>query len=824
MEERKYKQLARMIAEESMVLLKNYENVLPLEKDKEIAFFGRTQLELLIGGNGSGAVTTGNITQIIDECGKAGLKPVPQLLEYYKNQLQMAKLDQWQQMQKLQGQYGFDFSNIKSLVNSGYMYEIFGTYQASAEEFAVSDELCHQAAESTDTALLVIGRNSGGEECDRHVDNDYYLTSQEKELAEKICRDFAHVIVVINANGVVDLSWTEEFNSLKAILFVGLPGEQGAAALADILTGSVSPSGKLAFTIAKAYEDYPSAKHFSWDKVNPQHLLEYKDYGLDAEENGSEGVEKSLVTVYQEDIYMGYRYFDTFKKEVQFPFGFGLSYASFSIETEKPYKENGEIIVPVSVKNISKFQGKEVVQIYLSPQGTATERPYQEFKDCRKTKMLKKGEEQKLKLALQMEELACYDEKTASYVIEAGTYVIRVGNSSRQTRVAGVLRVEQNLVTKKVRNRLVLQPCNQGKIDFLKQNDSMAIADNGLNVPGKEYLLITDNDITMKESSQRNYQKLSGMDVFSLEELAALSVGYGPGTPFALISGEGSPTIYNEEGSPVTTSSHPVGALGYVSPAIKEKGIDSIFYKDGPAGTGLTAWPTQMIMACSFDMELLHAFGDAAGAEAESQQVDCWLAPAVNLHRNPLGGRNFEYYSEDPVLTGLCGLHVALGVQENHSVSVCPKHFALNEQETYRRGKEKLKYDAVDSIVTERAARELYLKPFEIMVRGTKIRSIMTSFNKINGVFSAGNEELCKGILREEWGFDGIVVTDWGDMDYFVDGADAVHAGNDIVMPGGPPVIRQILSGYESGRVTREDLEQAVNHLLQFLRYHKRYQ
>ena len=224
-----------------------------------------------------------------------------------------------------------------------------------------------------------------------------------------------------------------------------------------------------------------------------------------------------------------------------------------------------------------------------------------------------------------------------------------------------------------------------------------------------------------------------------------------------------------------------------------------------------------MLMACSFDRELWYAFGDAVGQECEDFSVDAWLAPAVNLQRHPLCGRNFEYYSEDPLLTGECACAITRGAQEKHAVKVCPKHFAANEQETFRRGSSRKNYDAADSIVRERALRELYLRPFEMLVRQAGISCIMTSFNKINGVFAGGNHDLCTRLLRNEWRFDGVVVTDWGDMDVVVDGADAVAAGNDVIMPGGPPVINQILEGYHEGRVTRADMEKAAAHLLKAL-------
>lgn len=258
--------------------------------------------------------------------------------------------------------------------------------------------------------------------------------------------------------------------------------------------------------------------------------------------------------------------------------------------------------------------------------------------------------------------------------------------------------------------------------------------------------------------------------------------------------------------------------------------IPSIFLSDGPhgirkqAGAGdhlglnaslnATCFPTAATIANSWNQDLGEEIGQALGEEAASMDVNILLGPGLNIKRSPLCGRNFEYFSEDPYLIGICACEITKGVQENHPVLVCPKHFAVNEQETFRRGSSRKNYDAVDSILTERTAREIYLKPFEMLVRDAKVACIMTSFNKINGIFAGANKDLCTHILREEWGFEGAVVTDWGDMDIVTDGADAVAAGNDIVMPGGPPVIAQILKGVQEKRVTRRELENAVSHLL----------
>lgn len=609
----------------------------------------------------------------------------------------------------------------------------------------------------------------------------------------------------------------EKYASIKSLLFIGIPGEEGASALAGILTGEINPSGKLAVTIAEHYEDYPSADHFSWDKEHLENILDYESYGLSSEENGSTGFTKSPVTVYWEDIYTGYRYFDTFGKQVLYPFGYGLSYTAFAISDALVKKQNGGILVTADVKNIGEMSGKEVIQIYLSKVYPAegVERPYQELKGFEKTSDLAPGEKEQVKIWIPWRELAVYDEERAAWVIESGDYLLKMGNSSRDTFVKGLICVEKTILAEQCTNCLNITECNNGKIEFLtqKENDAemasvLNITEQNKDVSGQNIIFVTPEDvhdvqenrkcgketISKAETTVSEREKERNLAELSIKELAALCVGYGPGTPFAAVGDRSDPsTIFDDEGKPMTTNSHPTGYPGYVSPAIEEKGIKSVFYKDGPAGIGGVAWPTEMLIACSFDKKLWQMFGDAVGKECEEQQVNVWLAPAVNLHRNPLCGRNFEYFSEDPYLTGVCACEITKGVQNSRPVIVCPKHFAANEQETFRRGNAGKNVDAVDSILTERALREQYLKPFEMLVKDAGIACIMTSFNKINGSFSGGSHDLCTHILREEWGFEGAVVTDWGDMDMVVDGADAVAAGNDIVMPGGPPVIRQIL-------------------------------
>jgi beta-glucosidase len=380
-----------------------------------------------------------------------------------------------------------------------------------------------------------------------------------------------------------------------------------------------------------------------------------------------------------------------------------------------------------------------------------------------------------------------------------------LGKDACHIRPLTTIGVECALLVEACANRLGLRACNAGKSDFLRLQRS------GRQDAMPECML-TQADISMTPTQSPAPALCPPL---SLSELAALCVGYGPGTPFSAFGDQNAPsTLADEAGNPLACNDHPTGMPGYVSPAIPEKGIHSIAYKDGPAGVGETAWPSEMLLACSFDETLCQRFGEAVASECRKQGVNVWLAPAVNLHRHPLCGRNFEYFSEDPLLTGRLACAILRGVQAKPGVLACPKHFVANEQETWRRGSARLGADAVDSVIAERTLRELYLLPFEMLVREGGARFLMTSFNKVNGTFTAESADLCTRILREEWGFDGVVVTDWGDMDAVADGANAVAAGNDVIMPGGPPVIAQIMKGYAEGRVTRENLETAVGRLL----------
>ncbi len=819
--------LAREIAGESMILLKN-DGLLPLKAGSTAAVFGKGQVSLYIGGSGSGASSARNATKLVDTLKADGLKLIPSLEQFYLAQFDPEKEER--ERKEL-------FTKFGDLVASGAIYEWFGTYTPPEEEQKIPPQPLEEAVQATDTAILVLGRTAGGEECDRHYENDYELLDSEKELIETVTSSFKNVALVMNTVGAINLSWTEHYPTIRSILYVPSPGEQGATALADILMGKLSPSGKLSATIVRKYSDHPASAHFSFDKAHPGNILTYDSYGLDAAANGSVGYKLSPVSVYAEGMYAGYRYFDSYSVEPLYPFGFGLSYTTFAIGGLDVSVEGKNLFVSATVTNTGDFTGKEVVQVYLSAPAGKLDQPYQQLKGYTKTSALAPGQSETVKVAIPTWLLASYDESTARYIFEPGTYIVRVGNSSRNTHVAGKLTVSEELTAAQYHNILPILPENRKKIPFCHGENTAPISYPGEaeEIASAKAVPLTSENITLftehlpampalhsidhadlKDAREHRVSLYDFVNQMSDDELMAMCVGYGPGLPFGV--GRGTPaTIQGPDGKDLTTDDHPKGNPGYVNPAIERLGIHSAWYKDGPAGVGMVSWPTGTAVACTFNADLAYAFGEAAGAEADEMQVDSWLAPAVNIQRALLGGRNFEYFSEDPIVSGICGTAIVRGCEENNRATCCPKHFALNEQETYRRGKSIHGIDAVNSIVEERTAREIYLRPFEMIVRGSHVRTFMSSFNRINGTFAGGNYDLCTRLLRGEWGFKGVVVTDWGDMDVVVDGGDAVHAGNDVVMPGGPPVIAQIKKALEEGRCTRADMIEAVVNLMRFV-------
>ncbi|WP_368272808.1 glycoside hydrolase family 3 C-terminal domain-containing protein [Fusicatenibacter saccharivorans] len=583
------KSIFQELVEESIVLLKNEEQILPL-KEKKVAFLGRAQIETIFSGNGSGASKSLANKNLLCECEKRGICAEAGLKQFYtshqKNESEKFVID------------GIDITNVENM-NCGFMYEIFGKYQPMWTEYHIPEQLMQKARGFTDTAVFVLGRNAGGEECDRHIEGDYELTESEKELLEQVCCVFPYVIVVLNINGMIDMQWVNAYSAIKAVVFLGIPGEEGCGALADILTGAVNPSGKLSFSMAESFKDYPTAENFTWNKEQEDEILTYENYGLDAKANGSTGYTKSPVTVYQEDIYLGYRYFDTFRKQVLYPFGYGMSYTSFTILPKEMKQEKEELEFITEVTNSGNYAGKETIQLYLSCSGTESEKPEKELKGFAKTRLLAPGEKQNISIRISMQDLAGYVETSASYILEKGKYKFFIGNSSRETIFAGEIQIREDYIIKKCVNRLCVQNCNVEHLQVLSAREGRK------KVRMHEKKKEETDGLKEQERYDLLRDEMEQVKNFSIEQLAALCVGYGPGIPFAAFSKQEQPeTILDGQGNPLTKNDHPVGAKGYVSPAMPEKGIHSIFYKDGPAGVGTGAWPTAMLISCAFNKEL----------------------------------------------------------------------------------------------------------------------------------------------------------------------------------------------------------------------------
>ena len=812
--------LAREMAQEGIVLLKN-QGLLPL-KPQKLAVFGRSCLDSVQGGFGSGASRGGKEITLCDALREAGFETAENIENIYRRELEGAGEKSPFGGNGVDGEAAF-----LAMIASGAFYEWFGTYTPPTDELHLEEAEVLAAAQATDTALLVIGRSCGGEECDRRP-SDYCLLEEEKRLVELVCGNFPKVIVVSNEVGLIDLAWTADYPAIQALLSMGPAGERGMQALVDILSGAVSPSGKLGQTMVLSLEDHPASKYFSSNKDDPDSLLSYGDFGLSEIENGVLGLDRQIACVYGEDIYVGYRYFDTANVPVLYPFGYGLSYTEFSLSapTVTYNRETESITLSVCVKNAGQtYSGKEVVQVYAAVPALRLKQPYKKLVGFEKTGLLAPGTEETVSVEIPIRQIASYDEASACYILEPGTYGLLVSTGDEAPAQVAAFSVAEEIVTDQYSNHLGLKTCNRD-FPFLALSRPMTVeAAPAFTLSQADVSVAKAAEVPVFSGESKGF--VSWEDVCTgkatvaeftaqlcKEELAQLCVGLDSGVT---MQKENVPlSLSYPDGTPIGTNSHPFARLGSLSPAMEKYGLPSISYSDGPAGTGGTSWPVELVQARTWNKALIHEFGIAAGLEAQEKQIDAWLAPAINIERFVLGGRNFEYYSEDPVLSGALAAAMVTGAAENPGLTTCPKHFAVNEQETYRRGKAGKKIGVCDSIVTERAAREIYLKPFEMAIRTGAVHSIMTSFNKINGTFSGGRRDLCNDILRGEWGFEGAVVTDWGDLDFVVNSGDAVRAGNDITMPGGPRYAREILDAMQDGRLTMTELRTAAANALNF--------
>lgn len=698
----KYCAAARQAVAEGQVLLRNEGEILPIPKGTHLAVFGRMQLNYYKSGTGSGGmVNVDKVTGILDALLETDHVCVDrELVDIYK---------EWEKTHPFDEGIGW------------------GTEPWSQEEMVLSEEVLLRAAEANEYALVVIGRTAGEDKDNQNLPGSYLLTGLEEDMLKKVRAHFKKMIVVLNVGNIIDMSFVDAYQP-EAVLYAWQGGMIGGYGTADVLTGKVNPSGKLADTIAYRIEDYPSDSNFG---------NEDKD-------------------IYAEDIFVGYRYFETAGKDkVRYPFGFGLSYTTFAIETKNFVKKEEEVLIDVSVKNTGKVKGKEVVQIYVSaPQGKLG-KAVKVLAGFAKTGELMPTEEQVLSIAVPFYSFASYDEtgKTgyvSSYVLEAGTYRFFAGNSVQNVTEGGRFELAENkqivqcsraMAPKEKFERMHAEERADGSIEIVYEDTPLRsetpAQKREKQIP--EALPLTGNQgYTLKDVKEGKVTMEEFIAQLSEEDLSAIIRGEGMGSPKV---------------TPGTAA-----AFGGISESLKAFGIPCGCCSDGPSGMridcGMKAFslPNGTLLACTFNTELVEELYSFTGVEMVKNHIDTLLGPGMNIHRHPLNGRNFEYFSEDPFLTGKMAA-AQLRAFHKSSVTGTMKHFCANNQETKRH--------ELDSVVSERALREIYLKGFEIAVREGNGKSVMTTYGAVNGFWTAGYYDLNTVILRQEWGYEGIVMTDW---------------------------------------------------------------
>lgn len=742
-----FAEFSRQVAAEGAVLIQNIDQVLPIKKSDKISIFGRPQIDYYRNGTGSGgSVNVEYTVNIVEGFRNSGTQINEELVHMYEEWIKENPFD-----------------------NGGGLW---AAEPPSQKEMPLTEAVVEKASKETNKAVVVIGRTAGEDKDNVAEEGCYYLSKEEKDMLQKVTKYFSKVVVVLNVSNIMDMNWIEDEsyqNPIQGVIYVWQGGMEGGNAVADILTGKVTPSGKLTDTIAYALEDHPS--HANYGDLKKNH--------------------------YQEDVYVGYRYFETFCPEkVQYEFGYGLSYTEFEIsnQTAKVVTKTGEdyIEVTADIKNIGNtFAGKEVLQVYYgAPQGKLG-KPVKELVGFTKTKLLMPGEMETVSVEFAVSKMASYDDAgvtghKSAYVLEAGDYVIYAGNSVKNAKAIEVDGKETYTVAElKVTEQLeqALAPIEGFK--RMKPGEKKADGTYTLvyeDVPVKEYSLLEriENNLPQNLEITGNkgyklrdvYDKKVSMEAFisqlTEEELAIIVRGEGMSSPLA---------------TPGTAS-----AFGGVSESLVEYGIPVAATADGPSGIRMesgrsaTQIPIGTLLAATWDAPLVEALYEKEGRELAKNQIDLLLGPGMNIRRHPLNGRNFEYYSEDPLITGVFAKAATLGIHKGGAHATL-KHFATNNQENNR--------FHVESVVSERALREIYLKGFEIAVKEGNAKSIMTTYNPLNGYWNASNYDLCTTILRKEWGFSGFVMTDWWALiNNVVDGgvpdrkymASMVRAQNDVYM------------------------------------------
>ena len=799
--ELKNRALARRAAAEGFVLLEN-DGTLPL-REKRIALYGAGARMTVKGGTGSGAVRERCSVTIEQGLINAGyeIASTPWLNRFDRFYADTYETYRQEQEERVKGMQNF--------------YQILGTVQPFRHPTGIPITEDDVAASGCDTALYVLARQAG--EGNDRVDEqgDYRLDDVERENLEFVSAHYQNLVVIVNCGGVIDLSFLDTLH-VSALVYFVQGGEEGGNALADVLSGRLNFSGRLATSWAYRFEDLPSNTTYSYlgrDKYNQE---------------------------YNEGIYVGYRFFDSFGVKPRYRFGYGLSYTSFAASLIGIVPENGEISVKAAVKNTGERAGRETVLLYASVPFGETGAEAKRLAAFAKTKELRPGEEETVVLSIPLRELSCYDETQAAWVLRAGEYPLFLGDVP-----CAVLTLADEHILEQCVN--VCPP--QHEIAEITPPARPAFCADGLPRLALD-AIVPETLVHRYETPETSDPVTDGM---SAEQLIRLTVGGGTSNKNLQMeamgaSGTTTPELYEALGIPnVILSDGPAGLnltsqvvelpdgstkaarvpenleaykryfFGFAGMALKSQMADP---KDGIVHYQYaTAWPCSQLLAQSFDQALLEEVGDAVGAEMEAFGVTVWLAPGMNIHRNPLCGRTFEYYSEDPVVSGKLAAAIVRGVQKHPGKGMSVKHFAANNCELER--------NMSSSNLTERTLRELYLRGFEIAVKESAPMTVMAAYNKVNGVYCTNNYDLLVKVLRNEWGFEGLVMSDWDSMkasreDCTVpasgDVQKAAAAQCDLVMPGRPDQLNALQKGLEGGTVRLDDLRRSAARVLWMVR------
>ena len=762
--ERENRALARRLAADAIVLLKNENQTLPFEKGK-VALYGAGVIRTIYGGSGSGEVNARYYVNILDGMTQKGFVP---------------SNTSWLQDYEREYQAGYEafIRNFRKQAlrtrSAEGLNELFGTIYVQPVGRRIYEQDVRLS--DTDQCVYVLARQSG-EGKDRTLEN-FTISAEEQEHIRFLASHYARFVLAINSGTFMDISSIMDIPGIGAILFLSQLGEEMGNAVADVISGDVTPSGHLSDTWIKSYRDVYLGEQFSYFN------------------------QSSIDQVYEEDVFVGYRYYEKNGVQPYYAFGHGLSYTSFSIQPvpdEKVYSadllcEQDRIELAVIVTNTGeKYAGKESVQLYLACPKGHIDKPVKQLVAFDKTALLTPGEQQHITMSFSLKDHASFDETQNCFVLEAGRYVLYIGNASDHVEEAFAFELKHEIRFRPKRKPIApISKAASDKLSELTNEECIKlVAGVGLDVfsfkqhftlPG--YVGSTTSELA--EKGVRNAILCDGpAGLRILKRSVAMK--------------DGSIKAYDNVGSVFEYLPEWIGNLTKGKP---EKG--TMLYQFA------TAFPVGNAMAQTFDPALLEAEGDAVGREMEEYGADFWLAPGMNIHRNPLCGRNYEYYSEDPVLTGKCAAAVSRGVQKHHGRYVTLKHFCCNNQEYMR--------NSSNVTVSERALREIYMKVFEIAIREGGAKGIMTSYNPVNGSYNLDNEELLNGFLRGECGFDGVIMTDW-----FVTsskGADpvkAMSAGNDLLMPGGKADRKALLKGLKNGSLDVAALRACAGRILNLI-------